>query len=314
MYTEEEKEDISRLNEAGWTVAEIVNETGVSRATVYRILKEAEIDSSNETYESEQELSFPSSHSPPHDEETESLVGLQVGEFGAEWGTTQDKKSQMAVSSLSQNPSGFNTKNYTQDVSSQRPDKLPTEKVGQADPEVEMLRLKLEHEREMEKLRQLGQRQALEEEKLRNEAYRLKLQEKQLEQINQEHQRRLLEQAAQQQQVDKKLLAKIKRETQKLLHESQENEYSVAELKELEAIFVILQEQTEAVALERDEDYQNWLVWNALVAIVSTLENTQRRITKIFFATAVPLDWSEDEQTLAEKATGAYALDQPHLD
>ena len=311
MYTKEEKDEVLNLSEDGWDVSDIVARTEMSRATVYRILKEIEEENETEYFETTDETSQYSPHPPlPYNDPSEAYnVEEQEAEEEHDDEYNYEALSQSSVSGLSQ--TRFNRNNETNDESeSQLPVLSQKDRGGYIDSEVEMLRLNLEHERKMEKLRQQGRVQELERMRLENEAYQLELQEKQLQQQDRERQRVLLEEADRQRQASKKLLTTIKRELQKLQKESQRFEYSESDLEELSNTFISLQNQVEKMALEQDEDVNEWLVWHALKYVLITINDTSERISRNLFSNSSSLRWTKENESLVEKAADSVLLNQ----
>ena len=128
------------------------------------------------------------------------------------------------------------------------------------DPEVEKLRLQLEHDREMEKLRQQGRTQELEELRLQNEAYPLELEDKKLQNKNRLKQKKLMIQALQKQQESKKLLSEIKQAVRGLLEESQQLDYSTSDLETLFKSFADLKEQVEILMQSQAKNFTELLI------------------------------------------------------
>jgi AraC-like DNA-binding protein len=304
MYTEVEKDHVLTLFESEWTVAEIIEEVGMSKATVYRILKEVGARNENETFETHNSSSQNSPSLPPNEDELTDVA--QLGRKTADQPPSNPATpSQTTVSSKSQNR--LNNEELAQTATSEP----PFGNAAHVDSEVEKLRLRLEHEREMEKLRQQGRAQELEEMRLSNETYELKLQEERLRQQNNAHQRTLAKQALQQHQVTKRLLSKTKQEIQALLEESQQSDYSTSDLKKLHESFTDLKEQIEEVEEERGEEIYDGLVWGVLEIILATVEKALKQRSNSFLLSLSSLKWTEDEAELLEKAVSAYGFDQP---
>lgn len=313
MYTEEAKNEVLHLSEAGWEVNDIVNKTEMSRATVYRILKEAE--SGLEDFETEDKISQYST--PPYDNSQREThdVAEHIKEEQEEWGGDYRQLSQLATAASSQNRLNDGNETQYNDPEPSVPVPSHQDRDEYVNPEVEMLRLNLEHERKMEKLRQQSREQELQEMKLRNEACQLQLQEKQLQQQDRDRQRTLLEEADRQRQVSKTMLAKIKRAVQKLRRESYESEYSIANLEELIKTFSQLREQIQALASERDEETKDWLVWHTLETVLATIGTTIDRISRNLFSNALAIRWKQEDKMLLEETIAAVMLNQPlHTD
>ena len=310
MYTEEEKNEVLNLNKEGWGVSDIVARTEMSRATVYRILKETEENETAPYKEEVDEMSQNSSllhyDTPPEAYNEEE----QVSDEDEEGGYDYDPLSQSSTSAPSQNR--LNSENDTQyETPKTQPPSYHQDTHAYLNPKVEMLRLRLVHEREMEKLRQQARALELEETKLRNEASQLQFQEKQLQQQDRDYQKKLLEEADKQRHTSKKLLAKIKQAVQKLHQEGRRAEYSVADLEELRKTFTHLQKQVEKVAGEQNEDAEAWLVDHMLGRMLTTIEATTERIARNLFSNSLSLRWEEEDELLLERTVNAVILNQP---
>lgn len=67
----------------------------------------------------------------------------------------------------------------------------------------------------------------------------------------------------------------------------------------------------EKVAQDQDEEFSDWLTWNALETVLATLERALEEGPKNFFSNLLSLRWSKSEYELLETAVDAYALNQP---
>ena len=306
MYTDEDKQQVVELSRDGWKVADIMSETGMSRATVYRILNdyENEDDEGSDTCDTEEE-------------DWSEASASNHTQFQGNYHPSDTYENNHCFSDTpSQNISqGFSNSSQDNFDTDEKPDETPQSTLrfssrASENPEVEMLRLRLEHDREMEKLRQQANAQELEELRLRNKAQELALEKERLRKENQLEQGELLKQAESRRKADKKLLVEIKHEIEKLDAESEDSVFTTDELESYYDSFIKLRRQIEERAIEHEEKYDTWLIWNVVVDVIAVLEDATYRINNNFFSTNAELQWPTEDREVIETALNCYALNQ----
>lgn len=301
MYTLEDKQQVLTLSNTGWSVADIADETGISRATVYRILNEFENEDETETLDTNSNTWF---HADGADNtySQEGEYALKDFEIEDDDEDVVSQNDDRAFSNLSQNYAESPENAFEMPP---HPPSLPS-----ADPEVEKLRLQLAHEQEMEKLRQQADLRNIERENIALKARKLALQEAEQKRADKTYQQQLLKQAKQEQQTNQALLRRIQQAVSKLLKVSNQEKLTQAALEQLEEDWQELSEDIALRAEVLEEDYQDWLVGQAVQIVLENLETAYHEIESSFWNTMTLLTWDDEQIALLKSAGQAYALNQ----
>ena len=304
MYKPQEKYRVLELSQNGWSANKIAAETGMSRATVYRILQEVET-SEEEEHDNFETDEYGSSLVEDDDDHypTDDSEGSETYEIDEDENEIASHIGSETVSNKSQ--SSPETVNHDFETP------LPASVPSPVNPEVEKLRLQLAHEREMEKLRQQARRQELEGERLAQESRKLALQETHLKRESKVHQEQLLQQAKLAQQTNQALLRRIQRTLTELLKVTEEEKLNQEEISQWIEQWEALSEGIMLRAEELEEDEQNWLVNQATDMILEALVEASEQIENSFWDTTATIEWDEKQLQLLQVTQQAYALNQP---
>lgn len=304
MYSLEDKQRVVTLYSEGRSAVDIAEETGISRATVYRILQEFEIDYEEdpddfETSDYQSPLAADEEHYYPSDDLDDSeTFETEDDEIETASQTGFETVSKVSQSSFETANKGFETP------------PSPAAVPSPVNAEVEMLRLQLEHERQMEQLRQQGRKQELEAQRLAQEGRKLTLEETRQKRVSKAEQQQLLQQAKEEQQVNQALLRRF----QKLLNQFTEaTESTPLNQEQLADWLERWEDVNEEIILRTEEqevEYEDWLAGQTSSLLIDMLEDASERIEQSFWHTTTHLEFNDEQQAILESARQSYALDQ----
>ena len=178
------------------------------------------------------------------------------------------------------------------------------------DPEVEKLRLRLDHEQEIEKLRQQAYSQELEGRRLAQEDRKLAISEAQLRRETKAYQDQLMQQAKQELQKSKVLLQRTQQSIVQVLQASEEDKFTLDTIHKWEVIFEELEGDIQERAEELEEDHEEWLVWSATQLVLKVLAEHYHQIERSFLSSSDYIEWSDDQLKELQTTQQAYALNQ----
>ncbi len=304
MLSDEKKLWVTELYQEGRSVSEIVAETNISRASVYRII--SDFDTDNETDETEvqydRRLYLNAQNYDIEDNESESddydNFETEDDEIETVSQTGYENVSKVSQSSFETADKGFETP------------PPPAAAASPVNAEVEKLRLQLEHEREMEQLRQQGRRQELEAQRLAQEERKLALEETRLKRKSKAEQQQLLQQAKEEQQMNQALLRRFQKLLNQFTEATESTPLNQEQLADWLERWEDVNEEIILRAEEQEVEYEDWLAGQTSSLLIDMLEDALERIEQSFWHTTTHLEFNDEQQAILEAARQSYALDQ----